>query len=112
MNQKGLTGFFEKYLDENHIFQNKKALQSTYTPETVVHRDEQINAVASIMAPALKQDKPSNLFIYGKTGTGKTLTIKHVSHNMLNIADQRNIDLKIIYVNCKMKRIAEFSFSA
>lgn len=110
MNQSGLSGFFEKYMDENLIFKDKKALQSTYTPESVPHRDEQINHVASILAPALKQDKPSNLFIYGKTGTGKTLTIKHVTSNMMKIAEERQIPLKIIYINCKMKRIADTEY--
>ena len=102
MNQKGLTGFFEKYIDENLIFKNKKALQSSYTPETIIHRDEQINTIASILAPALKEDKPSNLFVYGKTGTGKTLTVKHITHNMLNLSQQRDITLKIIYYEPKL----------
>jgi cell division control protein 6 len=110
MDQKGLNGFFDKYLDENLIFKDKKSLQSTYTPEIVIHRDEQIGTIASILAPALKKDKPSNLFIYGKTGTGKTLTVKHVTSNMQRIAAERNIPLKIIYVNCKMKRIADTEY--
>ncbi len=110
MNQKGLSGFFEKYLDENLIFKNRKTLQSTYVPETVLHRDAQINNIASILAPALKNEKPSNLFIYGKTGTGKTLSVRHVSRHMLKIAEQRKINLKIIYLNCKMKRIADTEY--
>ena len=110
MNQKGLTGYFEKFIDENLIFKNKKSLQTTYTPESILHRDHQINEVASILAPALKEEKPSNLFIYGKTGTGKTLTIKHITQNMFNIANQRNISMKTIYLNCKMKRIADTEY--
>jgi len=110
MNQRGLTGYFEKYLDENLIFKNRKALQSTYIPETVLHRDTQINSIASILAPSLKSEKPSNLFIYGKTGTGKTLSIRHVSKHMLEIAEQRKIKLRMIYLNCKMKRIADTEY--
>lgn len=110
MNQQGLSGFFEKYLDENFIFKNRKALQSTYVPETILHRDTQINSIASILAPALKSEKPSNIFIYGKTGTGKTLSIRHVSKHMLKIAEQRKINLRVIYLNCKMKRIADTEY--
>jgi archaeal cell division control protein 6 len=110
MAQKGLSGFFEKYLDENKIFNDKKALQSTYTPETVIHRDAQINTIASILAPALRGEKPSNLFIYGKAGTGKTLCIKHVSAYMGGIAEKRGISIKIIYINCKMKRVADTEY--
>jgi cell division control protein 6 len=110
MAQKGLSGFFEKYLDENLIFRDKKALQSTYTPETILHRDKEINQIASILAPSLREEKPSNLFIYGTTGTGKTLCIKHISSQMKQLAEKRGILLNIIYLNCKMKRIADTEY--
>lgn len=70
MVQNNLTNFFEKFLTKESIFKDKKVLQSTYIPDTINHRDEQINTIAQILAPALRQEKPSNLFIYGKTGTG------------------------------------------
>ncbi len=110
MTQKGLSGFFEKYLDENLIFKDKKALQSTYTPETILHRDKEINQIASILAPALREEKPSNLFIYGTTGTGKTLCIKHISSQIKQLAEKRGILLNILYLNCKMKRIADTEY--
>ncbi|MFH2019859.1 MAG: ORC1-type DNA replication protein [archaeon] len=110
MNQRGLSGFFEEYLDKNFIFRDKKYLQSSFIPETIIHRDEQIKTLASILAPAIKEERPSNLFIYGKTGTGKTLTIKHVTSNMEKIAKERNISLRIIYLNCKMKRISDTEY--
>jgi cell division control protein 6 len=110
MAQKGLNGFFEKYLDETNIFKSKKALQISYTPETILHRDIQINTIAGILAPALREEKPSNLFIYGKTGTGKTLCIKHITNHMLSVAETRGTGLRIIYLNCKMKRIADTEY--
>ncbi len=110
MAQKGLSGFFEKYIDETNIFKNKKALQSSYTPETILHRDEQINTIAGILAPALREEKPSNLFIYGKTGTGKTLCIKHTTNHLMAVAEKKGVSLRIIYLNCKMKRIADTEY--
>lgn len=110
MAQKGLSGFFEKYIDENYVFKNKKALQASYTPEAVLHRDAQIDTIASILAPAMRGEKPSNLFIYGKTGTGKTLCIKHVTAQMKEIAEKRDVPIKILYLNCKMKRIADTEY--
>lgn len=110
MDQKGLSGYFEKYIDENRIFENKKVLQSSYMPDTVIHRDTEINTIASILAPALKLDKPSNLFVYGKTGTGKTLTVKHITTKINSVAEERKIPIQIIYLNCKMKRIADTEY--
>ncbi|MFP4400438.1 MAG: Cdc6/Cdc18 family protein, partial [Candidatus Woesearchaeota archaeon] len=84
--------------------------QSSYIPENIIHRDEEIKTVAGMLAPALKRDLPSNIFIYGKTGTGKTLTILKVTKQMQDIAEQQNIPLKVLYMNCKLKNIADTEY--
>jgi cell division control protein 6 len=110
MVQKGLTAFFEKFLTKESLFTDRKVLQSNYTPETILHRDAQIQQIAKIMAPALRLDKPSNLFVYGKTGTGKTLSIKYTTNQILEVASQRSMPLKIFYINCKLKRVADTEY--
>ena len=110
MGQKGLSGFFENFVSKAPIFLNKTALQANYIPEAVQHREEQINQIAKILAPSLKLEKPSNLFIYGKTGAGKTLTIKYVVSEMFEVAQKNNIPLKIIYINCKLKKSADTEY--
>jgi len=74
-----LDKIFDSF-SSNIIFNNKLILQTNYTPETIPHRDKQIEQVASILAPTLRLERPSNLFIYGKTGTGKTLSIQYVGN--------------------------------
>jgi len=64
MANNDLTGFFEHFLNKDTLFMDKKVLQSAYIPQEIKHRDQQINQVAQIMAPALRGEKPSNLFIY------------------------------------------------
>ncbi len=110
MVNKELKLFFEEFINKDSIFLNKKALQSNYMPENIFHRDLEINKTAKILAPALKLEKPSNLFIYGKTGTGKTLTIRYVTSNILDVARQKNLPLKVVYLNCKMKKIADTEY--
>jgi cell division control protein 6 len=110
MPQEGLKGFFDNFLKQNAIFIDKKALQSQYTPDSIEHRDEQIKNVANILAPVLRKEKPSNLFVYGKTGTGKTLTVKYVTNQLLESARSNSIPLYVIYVNCKLKRVADTEY--
>ena len=110
MKQKGLSGFFDNYIDTDYIFKNRKPLQFSYVPEIVIHREKEITQIATILAPALKGNKTSNLLIYGKTGTGKTLSVKHVTGHMKQTSEKRNIDLRIVYINCKMKRIADTEY--
>ncbi len=108
--KKGLSGFFDDYLKKEPLLVNKKFLQSNYTPKEITHRDEQIEQIAGILAPALRMEKPSNIFVYGKTGTGKTVVIRYVSDQLMNMAKEKNISLKIVYLNCKMKRVADTEY--
>ena len=110
MVKKGLNGFFESFLKQDSLFADKKAMQASYVPDQITHRDEQINQIAEILAPALKQEKPSNLFIYGKTGTGKTLSVKYTTDNILGVAKENELPVKIIYINCKLKRVADTEY--
>lgn len=110
MVQKGLGGFFENFLEKEPLFINKQVLQASYTPETIPHREEQIEQVASILAPCLRLEKPSNLFLYGKTGTGKTLSVKYVMNQLLETSKKKDISLLIIYINCKLKRVSDTEY--
>src|SRR3989344_2524721 len=58
---------FDSYVN-NTLFKDKTVLQANYSPDTIPHRKDQIEAVASILAPALRGEKVSNVFVYGKTG--------------------------------------------
>ncbi len=107
---KKLTDFLQNYINKQSLFKDKKALQQNYTPRNVPYRSEQIQQIASILAPALRMEKPSNIFIYGKTGTGKTLITKHVAHDIIHIAKENHINLKIFYLNCKLKRVADTEY--
>jgi cell division control protein 6 len=96
-------------IGQRTLFKNKEVLQAGYSPENIPFRDKQIETVASILAPALIGQKTSNLFIYGKTGTGKTLTIRHVE-NELRKRSATNNNLRIEYINCKFKKIADTEY--
>lgn len=109
MSQK-LAGFLEGFLKKDPIFINKKALQGNYNPKTVPYRAIQIEQIAGILAPALRLEKPSNIFIYGKTGSGKTLSVKHTTDQIEEIAKKNNVNLKVFYLNCKLKRVADTEY--
>src|SRR3989344_5479236 len=93
------------------IFKNKTVLQSNYSPGLIPHRDEQIEAVASILAPALRGERVSNLFLFGKTGSGKTLSVDYVGKKILDkIKDAGQDHLKYVYVNCKLRKVADTEY--
>ena len=105
-----LDEFFDEFLSSKPIFENKEALQANYFPEKIPHREEYLKEIAKILAPSLRLEKCSNLFIYGKTGTGKSLCVKYVSNKMEKIALNKKIPLKIININCKLKKVADTEY--
>ncbi len=110
MSGDSLNKFFTGYLEKQPLFSNKKVLQSNYTPEMIPHREEQINYIAGVLAPCLRLEKPSNLFLYGKTGTGKTVVSKYVTSQILKVATEKNLGIEIVYLNCKLKRVADTEY--
>ena len=94
----------------NSLFKNKSVLQVRYTPESIPHRDEQIKAIASILASILRGERPSNLFVYGKTGTGKTLSIQYVTDKLNEKSSELGVDVRFEYLNCKLKKVADTEY--
>jgi len=105
-----ISNYFESFLKKESLFLDKSVLFSAHVPEEIPYREEQIREAANILAPALRFERPSNLFVYGKTGTGKTLSIKYILQSMKSIANKNNIELKPIYINCKLKRVADTEY--
>ena len=105
-----LDRIFESF-DRNLIFKNKSILQNNYQPKEIPYREEQIKQIASILAPILRGEKPSNLFLYGKTGTGKTLSVQYVKEGLLKRADKTGeFNLRVEYLNCKLKKISDTEY--
>lgn len=99
---------FKHHLNKNSVFKNKEFISPHYIPEDLPFRDLQIKESINILAPAVNHTRPGNLFIYGKTGTGKTSTIKKVINKMNELiadnAKESNISSDSIvtyYVNCR-----------
>jgi cell division control protein 6 len=105
-----LDNIFDSF-DKNVIFKNKSILQTNYHPEDILHRSEQINQIASILAPILRGERTSNLFLYGKTGTGKTLSIHVVKNELLKrFKEDSDFKLRIEYLNCKLKKVSDTEY--
>ena len=102
---------FQEFIQKSTpIFKDRDALNSHFTPETIPHRNEHINTIASILAPSLKGGKPSNIFIYGMTGTGKTLVSRYVGQELEKMSNQGTNPVKVLYINCKMRKIADTEY--
>ena len=95
-------GLFDDLLSGEPIFENKEVLRPSYTPSDLPHRTDQINSMATILVSALRGDTPSNILIYGKTGTGKTASAKFVSQELESTSQKYDVPCEVEYINCEV----------
>ena len=79
-----------RYLDDEQLIHSEQleVLEDIFNANV---RDYEIKEISSHFAPILRNDHPMHLALWGKTGTGKTLTISYF--------------LKLFSDMCKKKRI-------
>jgi len=97
-----LADVVERALRRPRIFRNREVMRSDYVPESLPHRSEHIRRLGEILAPALSLSKPSNVFVYGKTGTGKTAVVRRVFKRFGEVAEKEGLPLAFAYVNCRI----------
>ena len=97
---EGIDEIFRRAKEGRPLFVNRDALAPDYMPGRLPFRDLQTKTVAQILAPILRGSKPSNLLVYGKTGTGKTAVVNYVLSRLKSEAN--NPDLVLAYVNTRL----------
>ena len=97
-----LDGVFEKFVNGTKLFKDREVLRHDYLPEKLPHREEQIQLLGETVAPVLRDARCSNIFIYGKTGTGKTAVTKYVLSHLETKAKEYGAPVKFCYINCRM----------
>lgn len=97
-----LDSVFAKFLKGSKLFRNREVLRHDYIPDYLPHREEEILRLGEIIAPTLRGSPCSNVFIYGKTGTGKTAVAKFVLNRIVQKAEEINAPVKVCFVNCRL----------
>ena len=95
----------DKLLDDatsgRSILKKRDVLHFTFIPETILHRDNELAKVTQALLPILKKSRPSNLLVYGKPGTGKTLVVKTILSKIQKRVEKSDFPIKLVYANAK-----------
>lgn len=97
-----MQDIFEKEMQRDTLFLDRNVLSPHYVPATLPHREKEIKRVMETLAPALKNKRIHNLFLYGTTGTGKTCSIRHVLDRLLEVKEKYKASIDCVYVNCRI----------
>jgi cell division control protein 6 len=91
--------FKDMLSSEESLFKNELALDYSFLPKLLLHREQQQRYVATIIKPLLNEKNGKNLFIYGAPGIGKTAAMRFV----LNELEEETEEVTPIYINCWQK---------
>jgi len=75
------------------IFADKRVFQLDYVPDHILHRDQQIKEIRSILADLENDVRPRNILCLGDFGTGKTAVVRSTCRSLPSMC-------KVVYVNC------------
>jgi len=89
--------------EQKGVIRDRSLLDPTFVVEEdrIVGRDEQLKEVTKMLRVALGDNRPPNLFLYGPSGTGKSLITKAVCKNISRICESRDIRFGTIEVTCQ-----------
>lgn len=96
-----MANLFEGLAEESSIFLDRGKITPHYTPEKLPFREKQINEMVLALKSVLRGQKADNLFLYGKTGTGKTACTKHVLAQLSEYIAGNGLSASTIYLNCR-----------
>ena len=83
------------------IFERREALLEEWTPEELVGRDEELQQYHAALQPVINNETPSNIFLYGKSGVGKTAATRYLLQALERDAEPvADLDLHTVEINC------------
>ncbi|WP_440765070.1 Cdc6/Cdc18 family protein [Natronorubrum sp. DTA7] len=87
---------------DDPVFADERLLEITHLPgpDRIVGRDEQMQRVADALNPAIFGSEPNHLFIFGKTGTGKSLISRSITQRVISEAQRDDITVKYAFIDC------------
>jgi cell division control protein 6 len=97
-----LDEIFEKALRGPRIFNRKSVLFHDHIPQRLLFREEQVMRLGYLFSSILRDQRSSNLFIYGKPGTGKTAVTRLVLNKLIEKSGDTKQRVHASYINCRM----------
>ncbi|MFX0035024.1 MAG: ORC1-type DNA replication protein [Candidatus Hermodarchaeota archaeon] len=98
--------YFEELLKRPSIFKNESKLDINFVPNKLPHRDKELSLLSQLFLGLITNPNSISrkILITGKTGIGKTVTVKLFGELLEQASEKRNINIKYIHINCRKER--------
>ena len=98
--------YFEEFLKKPSLFQDESKLEMNFVPNKLPHRDKELSLLSQLFLTLITDPNSISrkILITGKTGIGKTVTIKYFGEILKKASNERNIAIKYVHVNCRKER--------
>lgn len=92
----------DSFTRDDSIFENETVLRDEYQPDDLLERDEELAEYQNALRPVINGAPPKNIFLYGQTGVGKTISTDLVLDQLRSDSDRYDdIAVETVYLNCK-----------
>ena len=87
-----------KYLDDEKLpgEERKAVLKEIFNRKI---REKQLSRIISHLTPILDGGHPPSVFVFGPTGSGKTVSMIHVLSSFERVAEQHGTDFRYFYID-------------
>ncbi len=88
------------------IFKDEEKLSPEYVPPNLPHRENELNMLKTFFSSVI-DGAPSistRVIVSGSVGTGKSALVKLFGQKAVSEALKKGVDLKFLYVNCRINR--------
>lgn len=87
---------------ENSPFARSEVLAEDYIPDEVLGRGQELGEIKEVLQQVIDREQPLNAFVYGISGTGKTVSIKYQIKELEDALTQYDdVHAEFIYQNCE-----------
>lgn len=87
---------------EDSPFDDTSVLAEDYIPDKVLGRDQELAEIHEVLQQIVDREQPVNAFIYGISGTGKTVSIKYKRQELIEALEQYDdVHATFVYQNCE-----------
>lgn len=98
--------YFEELLKRPSMFKDESKLDISFVPKKLPHRDKELSLLSQLFLALITNPNSISrkILITGKTGIGKTVTVKLFGDILEKASRKRNLKIKSLHVNCRKER--------